>query len=271
MTRKALSRTTEITMKTANDVGFSAMLVAAAMATVVASVGCVSGLSLKPTRVVEINKQKTTVPLQINEAKRIGRYARDNNLAVVTFDLNDDGIPDVYKLMSRSPDDSASVSGSAANAQPSSLADAPRLIRKEVDLNHDGRIDMYRIYDEGGLVTEESSDLDFDGRHDTRSVYAGGIMVRREADLNYDGTPDIIRTYDAEKLKMVETDSDGNGKIDTWEYFEGGKLDRIGTDTNGDGIIDEWQRENPSLAEPPEDESDSTDEGDADSAETPQE
>ena len=93
-----------------------------------------------------------------------------------------------------------------------------RVVRKERDLNGDGRVDVWETYDDEGNVAKQAYDLDFDGK------------------------PDLVITYEKGQLVRKERDSKGTGKVDTWEYWEDGKLDRIGVDTDGDGVVDQWQK-----------------------------
>ncbi len=152
----------------------------------------------------------------------------DKGKQVVTADTNLDKKPDVWKFF-------ASVQ---QNGQSVSV-----LTCKQVDLNHDGKIDMVYYYDEtGAQPTLEEFDLDFDGKFDVTTYYVGGKKVRKEEDTNLDGRPDVWTYLEDEKIVRVERDTDYNGKVDEWQYYEGGKLDRIGYDTTGTGRLDKWDR-----------------------------
>ncbi len=113
---------------------------------------------------------------------------------------------------------------------------------KEVDVNFDGRKDMWIHFDQSGDKVLEEFDLDFDGKIDLWVIYKGGKKVREEMDTTFDGRPDLFRFYEGDKLVRIERSSKQNGKIDTWEFYEGGKLDRIGYDTAGMGKPDRWDR-----------------------------
>ena len=119
------------------------------------------------------------------------------------------------------------------------------LVRKEIDINHDSKIDVVRYYQGGDQITQERIDLDFDGQVDEISQFEQGIIFRKRIDINYDGRPDVYKFYLNGKLEHIESDRDFDGKIDTWEYYEDGVLDRVGADTNGDGEADQWQRKTP--------------------------
>lgn len=166
-------------------------------------------------------------------------YAKEHGLTLKSFDLNRDKRPDVFKFYKVAPD--ASAAGQSVE----------QLVRKDVDLNNDGKVDVIRLYDAKNNVTEERTDLDFDGRYDELAFFEEAQLVRKEIDLDYDGRPEITRYYADNKLGRIELDRNGDGKIDTWEYYEGGKLDRVGTDNDGDGIVDKWDHQKDGSAPAP--------------------
>jgi hypothetical protein len=152
----------------------------------------------------------------------------DKGKEIITADTNQDKKPDVWKFFQTS----------TQNGQKVQV-----LTCKEVDLNHDGKLDAVYYYDDKGVQTTlEEFDMDFDGKFDLTVYYANGKRVREELDTNFDGKPDIFKYYEDEKLVREELDTNFDGKIDQWLYFEGGKLDRIGYDTQGTGRVDRWDR-----------------------------
>jgi hypothetical protein len=156
---------------------------------------------------------------------------------VVDMDLNTDGKPDVWVYTV--PDGSTEGPG--------------RVVRKERDLNGDGRVDLTTYYEGGGQKQREAMDLDFDGKVDSVFFYEGGLNVRRERDLDGDGRADVWLYYEKEKLVRKERDSNQDGKVDYWEYWEGDQVDRVGEDLNGDGTVDKWKsRTAPAASAPPE-------------------
>jgi hypothetical protein len=71
---------------------------------------------------------------------------------VVTADTNQDQKPDVWKFYQ-----SIDIGGQKTEV----------LTCKEVDLNHDGKIDLVYYYDDkGSQITMDEADLDFDGKFD---------------------------------------------------------------------------------------------------------
>jgi hypothetical protein len=153
----------------------------------------------------------------------------DRGKEIVTADTNLDKKPDVWKFFQ-----TVNVNGQKVQV----------LTCKQVDLNHDGKLDLVYYYDDkGAQTTLEEFDLDFDGKFDLTVYYVNGKKVREELDTNYDQKPDLFKYYEDEKLVRIERDTNNDGKIDEWQYYEGGKLDRIGYDTQGTGKVDKWDRQ----------------------------
>ncbi len=171
--------------------------------------------------------------------------AGSRGLVLRKFDINQDNTVDIYKMFKISHHEDGTVLGEY-------------LVRTDTDINHDGKIDVTRIFDDEEQLSEETIDLDFDGTIDTRSFYVNGKISKKEVDINYDGIPDLIQKYEGGKLRVIESDQSGDGQVDTWEYFEKDVLDRIGKDIDADGKVDIWERVAPALEEEEDDgESDS--------------
>lgn len=146
---------------------------------------------------------------------------------IVKLDLNRDKQPDVFKLYEKKI-----VNGETIEV----------LSCKEVDLNFDGRKDVWNYYDDQGNLRMEEWDLDFDGRIDMTTHRKSGKIHTQELDTNYDKKPDIWRRYEDGVLIRVERDSNNDGRIDYREFYEGGRLDRINYDKDGDGRMESWDR-----------------------------
>jgi hypothetical protein len=118
--------------------------------------------------------------------------------------------------------------------------DAPRLlVRKDTDLNHDGRIDVRSEFDDGGQRVKEQLDQDFDGRADWVDHYIGGKRTYAEVDTDFNGTFDLFKYYESGVVRRKERDSDADGRIDAWEYLdETGTVVKTGKDVDGDGTMD---------------------------------
>src|SRR5262245_64697825 len=80
------------------------------------------------------------------------------------FDLNHDGMPDLWKVYK------------TENGNE-------HLVRKELDLNFDGKVDIYDYYDDKGILIKDEIDLDHDGKIDVVTFYEDGKPVRKEEDL----------------------------------------------------------------------------------------
>lgn len=156
------------------------------------------------------------------------RQKQAGNEKVTEFDLNGDKKPDVwtYTTPGKSPDGK----------------DIEKLVRKELDINWDGRVDIARNYDEREQVEREALDLDFDGKVDQVNYYEKSIIVRKERDLSSAGRPSLWLFYEKGKLVRKERDTNGDGKVDYWEYWEGDQVDRVGEDLDGDGNVDKWTK-----------------------------
>lgn len=173
----------------------------------------------------------------VEPGERVEDVARTRGLVVKVFDINRDGRPDIYKFF-KSIDDPQN---------PGNKLDL--LVRKELDINHDGKFDVVRSYDDKGQVVTEEVDLDFDGKVDEITYFEDGLMARKELDFNYDGKPDVVKYYTNGHLVRIESDRGHHGKVDTWEYYADDALDRIGTDTDGDGQVDHWERKGKEVKE----------------------
>jgi hypothetical protein len=115
------------------------------------------------------------------------------------------------------------------------------LVRKEKDLNGDGKIDVWELYAPDGSLSRAAYDLDFDGKPDVTLFYEKGQLVRKETAFGFDGVGRAWSYYEKGKLVRKERDTDGDGKVDTWEYWSDGEVERIGVDTDGDGQVDRWE------------------------------
>lgn len=151
-----------------------------------------------------------------------GEPGVDGTFAKVSFDTDGDGAPDVWEYYPRT--------GTEADRTPA---------RREVDLNHDGKIDVISTYSSGKLAREEM-DADFDGRIDWIDIYEDGQRVRSEWDTGFDGKADLFKYFENGVLVRVEQDTNADGRSEYFEYYKDGTIDRFGRDTDGDGKVDQW-------------------------------
>ncbi len=158
------------------------------------------------------------------EAKLVpkGFAPRPNEIATA-YDLTRSGKPNVWKYVVKD------------------AAGKEILVRKERDLNGDGKIDTWERYAPDGTLEAVAYDLDFDGKPDEVLHYEKEQLVMKEMAFGFDGIPRSWSYYEKGKLVRRERDTNGDGKVDTWEYWENGELDRIGVDTDGDGQVDRWE------------------------------
>jgi len=142
---------------------------------------------------------------------------------VTELDLDRDGKPDLWKT-TRKGDDGKEI-----------------LVRKERDLNGDGKVDAAEEYGPDGVAVREVFDQDFDGKPDVVIVYEKGQIVRKELSFGFDGKPRAWNYYEKGKLTRRERDLNGDGKVDYWEYWDGNEIDRVAVDLDGDGTVDRWE------------------------------
>ncbi|HVV83333.1 MAG TPA: hypothetical protein VHE35_09650 [Kofleriaceae bacterium] len=145
---------------------------------------------------------------------------------VVSYDLNHDSRPDVWKMYKR--DDS---SGTVLEV----------LTCKQVDFDHDGRKDWVVGYTPKGTEAFEKADFDYDGKFDMSTVYdpKTGKKVEVERDSDFDGQYDIKEVYDRfGELNSVRRDRNGDGQPDYWEQYKDGTLIAILYDDDFDNKVD---------------------------------
>ncbi len=119
------------------------------------------------------------------------------------------------------------------------------LLCREIDTNLDGLKDIARWFDDKGLPTLETADVNFDGTADTWLTYVEGRLAEQARDTNKDGKADNSHVFDADgRLSKVRIDRNFDGKDDEWfVYGPGGSLERVGFDDDFDGRVDRWERD----------------------------
>jgi hypothetical protein len=145
---------------------------------------------------------------------------------VVTFDLNKDGRPDVWRLYKSEEEGGTRVD---------------ILTCKQVDFDHDNRKDWVVGYNRKGGVLFEKADLDYDGRFDMSAVYdpKSGKVVEVERDSDFDGTYDLKELYDSGgAISSVRRDRNGDNNPDVWEQYKDGGLIAILYDDDNDSKVD---------------------------------
>jgi hypothetical protein len=145
---------------------------------------------------------------------------------VLTYDLNRDQRPDVWRLYKVDNEGGTRVE---------------HLTCKQVDYDHDGRKDWVVGFNRRGGRLFERADMNYDGLFDLSAVYdpRTGNVGEIERDSNFDGKFDLIEAYDTTgRLTSVRQDADHNGKPEAWEQYKEGVLIAILYDDNGDGKVD---------------------------------
>ncbi len=145
-------------------------------------------------------------------------------LVVQEVDLNKDRQPDVFNVY-RERQNTARL-----------------MVRKELDLNYDGRIDMVTHFTDEGRIEREMLDTDFDGKTDRIDHFQSNLRVLCEIDSNADGRSDVYTYFEGNPPRVTRKERDSNldGQIDTWErYDDKGNVTTTGLDLDGDGKMDE--------------------------------
>lgn len=171
---------------------------------------------------------------------------RSSSAVIERIDINGDQKPDVFKHYALADDPAGDGKGGKLQRKV--------LIRKEIDVNFDQRIDIVEYYKGGSgkeIKEREEFDLDFDGRVDEIRKYEDGNLKEVQLDLGFDGRLDTWMIYqmtknedgkDVNRLIERRRDENGDGNLDVWEYYVKGKLQKIGRDSNGDGQPDQFTR-----------------------------
>ena len=149
-----------------------------------------------------------------------------NGKNVVTYDLNHDNKPDVWRLYKTDDDGGTKVE---------------YLTCKQVDFDHDGRKDWVVGYNRKGNILFEKADFDYDGKWDMSAIYdtKSGALAEVERDTDFDGKFDVKEVYDsAGQLTSVRRDRNADGQPDLWEQYKDGVLLAILYDDDFDGKVD---------------------------------
>lgn len=149
-----------------------------------------------------------------------------NGKNVVTYDLNHDNKPDVWRLY-KSEDEGGTK--------------LEFLTCKQVDFDHDGRKDWVVAYNRKGNSLYEKADFDYDTKWDMSAVYdtKTGSIAEVERDTDFDGKFDVKEVYDSGgALTSVRRDRNSDGQPDLWEQYKDGILLAILYDDDFDGKVD---------------------------------
>lgn len=145
---------------------------------------------------------------------------------VVTFDLNHDNKPDVWRLYKTEDEGGTKVEFMTC---------------KQVDFDHDGRKDWVEAYNRKGNLLFQKADFDYDGKWDMSAIYdpKTGQKAEVERDTDFDGKFDVKESYDTGgALISVQRDRNNDGKADEWEQYKDGVLIAMLYDDDFDGKVD---------------------------------
>jgi hypothetical protein len=145
---------------------------------------------------------------------------------VVTYDLNHDNKPDVWRLYKTEDEGGTKIEFMTC---------------KQVDFDHDGRKDWVVGYNRKGTPLFEKADFDYDGKWDMSAVFdpKTGLVAEVERDTDFDGKFDVKEIYDSGgALTSVRHDRNGDGQPDQWEQYRDGVLIAILYDDDFDGKVD---------------------------------
>jgi hypothetical protein len=105
-----------------------------------------------------------------------------------------------------------------------------------VDLEGAGQPNAWRYSRPGASGAPElvrvELDLDRDGRTDVWEEYAAGQLVRRAYDLDGDGRPDLVLVFEGRALVRKEDALDDGGRAHAWALYRDGRLLRRERDTD---------------------------------------
>lgn len=188
------------------------------------------GLALTFTAACGGGSKKDTTPK--DSGSTLGSSQVDPTLCdtsgknVVTYDLNKDNHPDVWRLFKTEDEGGAKVEWMTC---------------KQVDFDHDGRKDWVVGFNRKGQRLVEKVDMDYDGKFDLSAVFdpKTGVVAEIERDRDFDGKYDLKEMYKTDgTLDSVVHDKNGDGKPDEWEQYQEGQLVAILYDDNFDGQVD---------------------------------
>ncbi len=176
------------------------------------------------------DKKGTTTPKDISADTGIPKVdptlCDTNGKNVVTYDLNHDNKPDVWRLYKNEDEGGTKVEFMTC---------------KQVDFDHDSRKDWVVAYNRKGNPLFERADFDYDGKWDMSAIYdtKTNALAEVERDTDFDGKFDVKEVYDTGgALTSVRRDRNNDGQPDLWEQYKDTILLAILYDDDFDGKVD---------------------------------
>jgi hypothetical protein len=145
---------------------------------------------------------------------------------VVTYDLNKDNKPDVWRLYKTEDEGGTKIEFMTC---------------KQVDFNHDGKKDWVVAYNRKGNPIFEKTDYNYDGKFDMSAVFDAKTAhyAEIERDQDGDGRFEMKELYDtAGGLTSIRRDRNGDNQPDQWEQYKQTILIAILYDDDYDGRVD---------------------------------
>lgn len=205
-----------------------------------AAVGLASALLLFGGACSKQKHDRVEVEYVDAHVSSVERVFTEDGLLKESFDVHGDGSYDSWSYSIPLDADGAIISPEElAEYRPREIS-RKRQVRREIDVNGDGHIDLVRYYDENGNMSKDEVDSNFNGQTDRKIYYRDGIVIRREIDADQDGVFEEVRQYIKGEIFRVERDTNGDGQPDLWMFFKDGKLERAGVDLTGNLAVDEW-------------------------------
>jgi hypothetical protein len=111
---------------------------------------------------------------------------------------------------------------------------------EKLDANGDGRPDVF-IVRSGSTERCRAVDLNLDGKIDVYSYNdSSGKLRRKEYDFDRDGVIDEIVTFQGGVIASKQRATLLANRLDTWEYYQNGALARSERDSDSDAVVDQW-------------------------------
>ena len=102
----------------------------------------------------------------------------------------------------------------------SSYMDGTRIIRIELDLDENGKVERWDFYRPDGKLEKVGFASKNDGVMDSQAFYdPPGVLQRIEISTKRDGTFDRTEFYERSVLVRSQDDTNGDGRPDKWDYY----------------------------------------------------
>ena len=101
-----------------------------------------------------------------------------------------------------------------------SYMDGTRIIRVELDLDENGKVERWDFYRPDGKLEKVGFASRNDGVMDSQAFYEpAGVLQRIEISTKHDGRFDRTEFYEKNVLVRSQEDTNGDGRPDKWDYY----------------------------------------------------